>query len=220
MIIIGLSDIHGSTSALNAVKDAINNADLTLLVGDITNFGRTKEAEQTVSPLLNGSTKVLGVSGNCDFPEVDDYLTEKNINLHGKGVAINGLGIIGVGGSLVTPFGTPNELTENEIQQALDKGLAQLPSPDMPIVLVSHHPPFKTLCDKIYSGDHVGSHAVRTFIETHQPLVCLTGHIHESVGTDHIGQTAIINPGQLRQGQYAWAEIDGDLKDCGIRRVG
>ena len=68
--------------------------------------------------------------------------------------------------------------------------------------LVSHTPPFQTKTDKLLSGAHVGSTAVRTCIEQHQPLLCLTGHIHESRGQDNIGRTLILNPGMVKNGGY------------------
>ncbi len=54
---------------------------------------------------------------------------------------------------------------------------------------------------------HVGSRAVRAFIEAVQPLVCFTGHIHGGVGIDTIGVTRIVNPEPLSSGGYAYAEI-------------
>ncbi len=48
----------------------------------------------------------------------------------------------------------------------------------------------------------MGSIAVRKFIETYEPQLCLTGHIHEAAGTDKIGKTIIINPGMLKDGGY------------------
>ena len=41
----------------------------------------------------------------------------------------------------------------------------------------------------------VGSAAVRTAIERHQPPLALHGHIHESRGAVKIGRTLCINPG-------------------------
>jgi Icc-related predicted phosphoesterase len=43
----------------------------------------------------------------------------------------------------------------------------------------------------------VGSTAVRTAIERHQPLLSLHGHIHESRGVQRIGRTVCINPGSV-----------------------
>jgi len=48
-------------------------------------------------------------------------------------------------------------------------------------VFVIHTPPDQTNLDKCYEGRHVGSMAVRLFIEKHQPYLTLHGHIHEAV---------------------------------------
>jgi len=67
-------------------------------------------------------------------------------------------------------------------------------------VAVIHTPPFNTPCDNLFDGRHIGSKAVRTWIEKTQPLLSLHGHIHESPklsGTffDRIGTTIVVNPG-------------------------
>ncbi len=67
--------------------------------------------------------------------------------------------------------------------------------------MVSHQPPYDTINDQVSPGVHVGSNSIRKFIEEHQPLVCFSGHIHEGTGIDHIGNTAIVNPGSGRQGK-------------------
>ena len=218
MIIIGLTDVHGSIKAIERMNDIINNADVVLFVGDITNFGRENETARVVSPVMEKAGKVLAVSGNCDYQEVDNYLDTCGINLHGKGETVDGIGFVGLGGSLITPFNTPNELTEDEIENFLNQGYDRIPM-DLPMVLVSHQPPFKTNCDRLSSGDHVGSEAVRRFIEKNNPLVCFTGHIHESTGMDQIGDTYIINPGLLANGQYAYAKVGAGVEEIEIRRV-
>ena len=67
-------------------------------------------------------------------------------------------------------------------------------------VYVIHAPPFNTKLDIIASGMHVGSKAIREFIEKEQPYLALHGHIHESPQMsgsfiDQIGKTACINAG-------------------------
>ena len=52
------------------------------------------------------------------------------------------------------------------------------------------------------AGQHVGSRAIRAFIERQEPPLVLGGHIHESprVSTsyrDTIGRTIVANPGQF-----------------------
>lgn len=69
-------------------------------------------------------------------------------------------------------------------------------------VLVSHSPPHGTACDMIGARTHVGSRALRAFVETHQPPLVLSGHIHESPRVssayrDTIGRTVVVNPGQF-----------------------
>jgi uncharacterized protein len=206
MIIIGMADIHGRLPDSNGLSEIMASADVILLVGDLTNFGGEAEADSVISAILRQSGKVFAVSGNCDFDGVDAYLSRKVINLHGSAAVFNDIGFIGLGGSLITPFGTPNEFTESELEQVLNESFHDIPE-NIPLVFVSHQPPIQTACDRISSGKHVGSYAVRKFIETHQPLICFTGHIHESAGMDKIGKTHIINPGQLGRGGVAYAEI-------------
>ena len=218
MNILGLTDIHGHLKALQDMDGMIQAADLILLVGDITNFGRQAEIESILTALEPHGKKILAVSGNCDYPEVDVCLTDRNINLHSASVIVDGIGFLGLGGSLITPFGTPNEMSEDEIESCLDRAYARLES-DMPFVLVSHQPPHDTRCDRLASGMHVGSRSVRNFIEKRRPLACFTGHIHESVGTDWIGATPIINPGPLGRGFYAFAEISRQSANLDIRPI-
>lgn len=92
---------------------------------------------------------------------------------------------------------------------------------DKPFIFVSHSPPFQTPLDVIYSGVHVGSLAVRNFIQKWSDknliLASLHGHIHESPSrsgsiSTKIGETLCINPGQGSiEGsafQYVMLELD------------
>lgn len=219
MIIIGLTDVHGGLAAIERMAEIIGSADVVLFVGDITNFGKAPETAQVVDPVMQAAKKTLAVSGNCDYPEVDAYLDRQGVNLHGRGEMLDGIGFVGLGGSLTTPFGTPNEYSESQLEEYLSRGFADLPErTDTSLVLVSHQPPAQTQCDRIATGAHVGSLAVRRFIEARQPLVCFTGHIHESRAVDTIGPTHIINPGMLAHGHYAYAEISPERKIVEIRQ--
>ncbi|NOY68906.1 MAG: hypothetical protein GXP53_05355 [Deltaproteobacteria bacterium] len=208
MIILGLADIHGDLDSLKHIAGPVSRADLVILAGDITNFRGSDAAAKVVDMVAKSGKRVLAVSGNCDLCEVDGFLERRGINLHARAEMLDGIGIIGLGGSLITPFNTPNEYTEVQLEAFLISGLKALP-PDTPFILISHQPPINTACDMIGGGIHVGSHAVRNFIERQKPLVCLTGHIHESAGKDRIINTEIINPGRLSAGGYAWIEISG-----------
>ena len=83
----------------------------------------------------------------------------------------------------------------------IEEELNRLPvSEPQRTIAVIHCPPYRTRCDVLSSGQHIGSEALRRWIERVQPLLTLHGHIHESPRVsgafcDRIGATVVINPG-------------------------
>ena len=216
MIIVALPDIHDNLGRLGAVAEDLSAADVVLLVGDLTNFGRQTAAERIVRAVRKYNNRILAVPGNCDYPEVDAYLTREGINLHRKSTLIDGIAFLGVGGSLPCPGRTPNEFSDRDFEAFLAEAAFNL-KPDAPVILMSHQPPRNTVTDLAGIGRHVGSESVRAFIETVQPLLCFTGHIHEGRGMDSIGRTKVVNPGPLWTGNYAYARVSGDNAEVEIR---
>ena len=218
MKIIAIPDMHGSTKGIDRIAEHLSNADIVLLAGDLTNFGHENDAVRIVDEVRKYASEIYAVPGNCDYSDVNRYLIEQGIGLHGKGVVVDGVAFIGVGGSLPAPGRTPTEYSEAELQEFMDQAIESVPD-HLPLILMAHQPPLDTKIDKITNGMHVGSTAVRSFIEKHQPLICFSGHIHEGVGIDSIGATKLINPGPFRHGGYSYAEI-GVAKDIlEIRKV-
>lgn len=215
MIIVSLADIHGNTRHLENIAHDLRAADVVLLVGDLATF-RHDAAVEVIEAVRAYNERLLAVPGNCDAPSLGDFLSKEGLNLDGRTTVIDGVAFAGLGGSLPCPIGTPNEYSEEELEATLQKALDDLP-PDVPHVLVSHHPPFDTTTDLANTGEHVGSKAVRSAIARLQPLVCFTGHIHEGRGTDSIGNTIIANPGPFWRGTYVYAEIDGGVETLEIR---
>ncbi len=80
------------------------------------------------------------------------------------------------------------------------KSLAKKTNPKKTIFVI-HSPPWNTKIDMACpNGAHIGSKAVREFIEREQPLLTLHGHSHESFEIsgqfkEVIGKTISINPG-------------------------
>jgi len=200
MKIFAFGDIHMNPGDVESIP-GIHSADHIIITGDITKFGSRKDAEKVIKKLMAINRNILAVAGNLDQPDVARYLEDIGISLHGKGKIFSGLGIIGLGGSNYTPFKTPYEFSEQELANLLAQGISQV-GDVKDYILVSHTPPFQTKIDKELNGTHVGSIAVRTFIEQRQPLLCLTGHIHESRGQDYIGRTHMLNPGMIKNGGY------------------
>ena len=77
------------------------------------------------------------------------------------------------------------------------KELSKKNSKEYRIVLVTHAPPFGTKLDDLGDGSsHVGNQSITEFIIKHQPILAMSGHIHESAGKeDKINMTRVINPG-------------------------
>ncbi len=215
MRIIAFGDVHMSAKMCRNIP-GIHTADILLASGDLTNYGKQKDAKLILEQLLEINPNVLALIGNLDNFEINDYLQELDMNLHAQARLLQGkVCVIGAGGSNITPFGTPSEFTENELHDILMRGYSEakeflslatsLKGRRIPTILVSHTPPRDTSVDVLSNGRHVGSSAVRSFIETHQPDICITGHIHEAKGEDTIGKTHIINPGMLQKG--GWVDI-------------
>lgn len=203
MRIIAFGDIHMEYGALEAVS-GLSDADLVIVTGDLTNFGNREAAHQVISAIRTINSNIYAQPGNLDDASVMIYLNELGINLHGKGFLFNDIGVFGAGGSNPTPFNTPTEFAEEEIGRLLNQGHSAVAQARIRI-MVSHAPPHNTAADLISNGMHVGSKAVREFIERVQPDFCLTGHIHEARSVDRIGRTVILNPGMFGKG--GWIDL-------------
>jgi Icc-related predicted phosphoesterase len=201
MKIIAFGDIHEHTENIAKIV-GIGDADCVIVTGDLTNFAGASKAKKIIELISSYNRRIYAQLGNLDHGEVNDYLDTLGINLHANGFAITEeIGIFGVGGSNPTPFNTPTEYTEQQLKEFMQKGYEKIK--DLPLkILVAHAPPYNTTVDIVGDGVHVGSTAVRDFIETYDVRLCLTGHIHEAIGKDKIGETIIVNPGMLRDGHY------------------
>ncbi len=220
MIILSISDIHGNLGPIEPLVPWLEAADVVVLAGDITNFGHANDAKRIVEGLRSHSSRLAAVSGNCDYPDVAGALDQMGISLEAGPITVDGVHLLGLGGSLSGPTRTPNVFTEEELASNLDRVAADLP-PDEPWLFVSHQPPKDTAADLTSGGQHVGSKAVRDFILAHQPLACFTAHIHESQGVSRLGATTVINPGPLDRGSVAVAHLDGHLLlTCDIQSLG
>ncbi|MEO0127055.1 MAG: metallophosphoesterase [candidate division WOR-3 bacterium] len=207
MKILAISDIHGRINYDKKIIDVLSSADLVVISGDITNFGGKKEASIVLNTIKEINANVVAVPGNCDQYEVLDFLKDEGINLHGEIREFKGLLFFGIGGSGYTPFRTPQEYSDEEIERILSNYRRQ----DGKQIFVSHAPPFNTKVDKTLTGMHVGSKHIREFIEKNQPDLCICGHIHEARNTDRIGRTIIANPGPFPK-FYGMMDITDEIK--------
>ncbi len=200
--ILAITDIHFNLSNLRKILETVRDADLILIAGDITNFGKGSEAREVIKLFKAQNKPFFFVPGNCDyynfFPQ--DVLQH---DIHGKHVMVDDIAIIGIGGSIPTPFSTPFELSEEQLEKMLNEVFSSITGNVRRVILLSHTPPYNTLVDLTKTGFHVGSRNVRKFIETRKVDLVICGHVHEARNIDRIGNTLIVNPGPANVGNYA-----------------
>lgn len=214
--LVALGDVHNDFGNLAAIPELAEATGL-ILTGDLTNHGGPAQAGRLLDQARSVYPgRIFAQIGNMDKPELDDWLNDREMNLHGRVQDLGALlgetfsrsiGIMGLGWSTPTPFGTPSEASESQYEAwiaALEDEAKRFEA----LIFVSHTPPYNTACDRIGSGVHVGGKAIRGFIERVQPEVCLTGHIHEARSMDSIGRTVIVNPGLAAEGGYALVHVD------------
>ncbi len=210
MKLLVLTDLHQKTNMIPWINDLIDTErpDAVLCLGDVTDLGTTEDAVSIISS-IHGKKYVL--PGNCDTWDVPQAISSIAVNMHGRSTEILGHYMAGLGGGTISPFNSPFELTENEI----DSGLRPISKKGM--ILMTHAPAFDTL-DHILNGTPVGSHAIRKIIDDFEPILAVSGHIHEDIGIKKIGKTICVNPGPAMDGRAAVIEIENS--DVKARLIG
>ena len=171
--------------------------------------------------------------GNDDDPKCGDVISSSKCvrNPDGKTVNIDGThAMISSGASNYTPWKTPGEYPEGELEKMLEGMIADVKDVKS-CILNLHVPPYDSGLDiapklneqlqpVLVGGEFmrvpVGSTAVRKIVEKYQPKLGLFGHIHESGGDTFIGKTLCVNPGS----EYTEGILRGyvvDLDEKGIR---
>ena len=187
MRIISISDTHGLHDDLD-----IPDGDVLVHAGDMTSHGRLAQ--------IKGFNEWFGsfphkykivISGNHDWgfqnqsKQAKELLTSC-IYLQDESVEIEG----------VKFFGTPWQPDFYNWAFNLPRG-KELKSiweniPDETDVLITHSPPFGIL-DQVLSGESVGCEDLRNRIDNLNLKAHIFGHIHESYGTELIGDCQFAN---------------------------
>jgi Icc-related predicted phosphoesterase len=122
--VAAIGDLHVMEDSVAPYRELFtevaNHADVLVLCGDLTNFGKTSEAEILAEDISHCSVPVVGVLGNHDYEcgqpeEVTRILHEAGMTvLDEQATEIHGVGFAGVKGFLggfgrgeLAPFGEP-----------------------------------------------------------------------------------------------------------------
>ena len=179
--------------------------------------------------LGGNGTKFVMTPGNDDEFEVDEVIKASTFvdAAENRITRIGPHEMLSVGWSNHTPWNTPRECTEEELEARIDALAEQIEDMDTAIFNI-HVPPYGTGLDdapeldadlKPVQGGNVmkpvGSTAVRDAILKHQPMLALHGHIHESRGIQKLGRTICINPGSV----YGEGILQGVIVELGMDEV-
>lgn len=169
--------------------------------------------------------------GNDDEPVLREIIANATFAVDPEDQVIElgeGFQMLSCGFANPTPWHSPREMPEEDLQRHIESLVSQLDDPSRSVFNL-HVPPIRTAIDTaplvdenlspiIQGGSMMmgpaGSEAVRTLIEKYQPLIALHGHIHESRGTARIGKTICINPGSA----YGEGVLHGALFELDKRK--
>lgn len=171
-----------------------------------------KNGRQVLEYLNSFNKPVFFVPGNWDWYEGDDnngesawkFLNQKffkdiskdlkNLkDCHLKKRSFKGFDIIGYGLSS-GPEGEDGQFYFTKLAKLFETA-------KKPIIFISHNSPFNTPIDKINykksprNGEHMGSMVTRQLMDECEPLLCISGHMHEHRRKYKKGKTTCIATG-------------------------
>lgn len=203
-----LSDLHGALDVLDKLQDEFNAADAVIFAGDFAKFGDESTGKPALEKLCAAHSRIFSVIGNCDAPSFISEIEAKGISVEGRLVEYEGLCFAGSGGGSKFTGTTLNERSEEDLAGDLTPVTDAAPRDWGNLIVIMHNPPKGCDCDRVAPLVHVGSQALSDFIVKYKPLAVVTGHIHESRAICKIGDTTVINPGALAEGNYARLEVE------------
>ena len=204
--IYAAADLHGRPDRFDIVAKQAARPDIGLVVlaGDLVNYtgGRAglKRLASLPKPLLavRGNTDPRRIAASVPAGRGIDFLDIERRR-------IDGLAVVGIGGTLPIPFRSRIGWSERRRLERL-AGLV-----DNRTIIVAHPPPWGVR-DRVAGRWHAGSRGLRRLVAQLAPAVLICGHIHEAAGVGRIGPTLVVNCALGKQGRGAIISYDGDGK--------
>ncbi len=199
MRIAAVADIHFSPQAYDRMRDAMgrvrDEADVLVLAGDLTNYGKPQEMESLLNAIVRLRIPTVAVLGNHDYEsgkqeELIHMMTAEGLKvLDGTSYERDGVGFAGTKGFLggfgrgmLTAFGEPE--VKAFVQAAIDetlkleRALSLLRTPKR--VVVVHYSPIAATVQgepqEIFP--YLGSSRLAEVVDRHQANLVLHGHAH------------------------------------------
>ena len=199
MRIAATADLHFSPQSYDRIRDQMSRvrdeADLLILAGDLTNYGRPQEMESLLNALVRIRVPIVAVLGNHDYEsdqqeELMRMMSAEGIKvLDGTGYERDGVGFAGtkgfIGGfgrGVLTAFGEREIKTfvQAAIDEALklERALSQL-RVEKRIVVLHYSPIASTVkgeAPEIYP--YLGTSRLAEVVDRHGADLVVHGHAH------------------------------------------
>jgi uncharacterized protein len=199
MRIAATADIHFSPQTYDRIREPLSHArdeaDVLVIAGDLTNYGKTDEMRSLLNGLVRVRLPIIAVLGNHDYEagheqELIRMLTDEGIKvLDGSSYERDGVGFAGTKGfpggfgrGLLTAFGEREvkAFVQASLDEAmkLERALTMLRAPK--IVIVTHYAP---VAETVHGEPqeiwpYLGSSRLAEVIDRHQAAMALHGHAH------------------------------------------
>jgi Icc-related predicted phosphoesterase len=199
MRIAALADLHFTTAAYESYRTTLervrDEADLLVLAGDLTNYGKTSEMDPLLNVLVRLRLPIVAVLGNHDYEsgqqdELMKMMTTEGIKvLDGTAYERDGVGFAGtkgfIGGfgrGVLTAFGEPEikRIVQATIDETLklERAMSQLRT-EKRIVVLHYAPVVGTVQgepSEIFP--YLGTSRLAEVVDRHGANIVIHGHAH------------------------------------------
>ena len=199
MRIAATADLHFTPQTYSVLQEQLgkvrDEADLLILAGDLTNYGKTSEIKPLIDALIRLQVPIVVVLGNHDYEsgeeaEIISMLTAAGIKvLDGSGFEKDNVGFAGtkgfVGGfgrGMLTAFGEPEikAFVRASIDESLklERAMSQLRTTKR-VVVLHYSPILETVsgeAPEIYP--FMGTSRLAEVIDRHGADLVVHGHVH------------------------------------------
>jgi Icc-related predicted phosphoesterase len=206
MRIAATADLHFAPQSATVLRDQLdkvrNDADLLIIAGDLTNYGRPAEMEPLLNTMVRLRVPIVAVLGNHDYEsgqsaELIRMMTAEGIKvLDGSAYERDGVGFAGtkgfVGGfgrGALTAFGEPEikAFVRASVDEALklERAMAQLRTTKRVVVL--HYAPIAATIEGEAPeiSPFLGSSRLAEVIDRHGADLVVHGHAHNGKLNGH-----------------------------------
>jgi Icc-related predicted phosphoesterase len=199
MRIAAVADLHFTPAAYEPIRSRLervrDEADLMILAGDLTNYGKTSEMEPLLNVLVRLRVPIVAVLGNHDYEsgqqeELMKMMIDEGIKLlDGTGYERDGVGFAGTKGFIggfgrgaLTAFGEPEikRIVQATIDETLklERAISQLRTEKRVVVL--HYAPVAATVQgepaEIYP--YLGTSRLAEVVDRHGANFIVHGHAH------------------------------------------